>query len=351
MNPHLQHWAVSPDGFPGDGFVSDRLEFLLRYAILAPSSHNTQPWLFRINTNDVEVHADLRRGLSVTDPRGRELFMACGAALLNLRIAGEYFGQACRVEVLPEPERPALVGRLTVHSGGDASAEDVVLFQAITKRRTNRGPFTMKAVPDEVIELLGNAAIAEGVWLSFITDDASKASLAGLVAEGDQRQWANREFRSELARWVRTDTAHQADGIPTSELGVKDWLSFAGPAIVRTFNRGDRAAARDSDIAEQSPLILVLGTDEDTPWEWVRAGQALQRVLLTAESEGVAVSHLNQPVEVEDLRPRVATVAGREGGYPQIILRMGYGTAVPPTPRRDLRSVLLCQDPAKAPPH
>lgn len=351
MNPHLQHWSVSPDGFPEDGFVSDRLEYLLRYAILAPSPHNTQPWLFRILTNDVEVYVDPRRGLKVTDPHGREMFMACGAALLNLRIAGEYFGQKCSVTVFPEADKPTLVARMTVHSGGEATSEDVVLFHAITERRTNRERFGGESLPEAVLEQLGDAATQEGAWLAFLAEDEAKAAMAALVAEGDRRQWGQREFRAELARWVRTDAEHQADGIPTRELGVTDWLSFAGPALVRTFDRGGRQAARHEDIAKQSPVILVLGTDADTPREWLAAGQALQRVLLVAASEGVSASHLNQPVEVEALRPQAAMLAGRESGFPQVILRLGYGVGVPPTPRRELRSVVLCQDPAKAPPH
>lgn len=351
MNPHLQPWLVSPHAFPSDGFISDRLEYLLQYAILAPSPHNTQPWMFRINPNDVEIYADRRRCLSATDPRGRELFMACAAALLNLRVAAEYFDQRCSVEVFPEPSVPNLVARLTLHGGGEATSEDVVLFHAITERRTNRGEFSATLVLESTMEILGNMAIEEGAWMAFVTDEASKEALAGLIADGDRLQWASREFRGELARWVRTDAAHQADGIPTAELGVQNWLSFAGPAMVRTFNRGNQEAARDMEIARRSPLLLVLGTDEDSPEAWVRSGQAMQRVLLAAQSEGLSVSHLNQPVEVDTLRSQVAMIAGREGGYPQLILRVGYGTAVGPTPRRDLRQVLLHQDPARVPPH
>jgi nitroreductase len=351
MNPHLEPWSVSPDAFPADGFISDRLEHLLQYAILAPSPHNTQPWLFRINTNDVEVFADLRRCLKASDPQARELHLACGAALLNLRIAGEYFAQRCSVEVLPEPLHPTLVARLTLHAGGEATSEDVVLFHAIRERRTNRGEFSATPVPEAAMDALGEAAVAEGAWLSFVTDEASKDCLAGLVAEGDRVQWADRAFRSELAQWVRTDAAHQMDGIPGADFGVQDWMSFVGPALVRTFDRGGREAAKDLEIARHSPLLLVLGTDEDNPVEWMRAGQAMQRVLLTAQSEGLSVSHLNQPVEVASLRAQVATVAGRESGYPQLILRVGFGTDVKPTPRRPLRSLLLHQDPSKAPPH
>ncbi len=351
MNPHLQPWSVSPDEFPADSFVSDRIEYLLQYAILAPSPHNTQPWMFRINTNDVEVYADLRRRLNVSDPEARELVMSCGAALLNLRVAGGYFDQKCSLGVLPDESQSTLVARLTLHSGGTATADDVVLFPAIVGRRTNRGEFNRKPVPGELMDELGDAAVEEGAWLAFVTGEDSKESLAELIAEGDRRQWANPEFRAEMARWMRTVAEHQSDGIPTAEMGVRDWLAFAGPALVRTFDRGDRQAARDSELTRKSPLILVLGTDADTPAEWVRAGQAMQRVLLTAQSLGLSVSHLNQPVEVDGLRSELAALAGREGAFPQVLLRVGYGKPVAPTPRRQLRDVVLRQNSARALPH
>lgn len=349
MNAHLQPWTVSAEGFPADGFASDRLEYLLQYAILAPSPHNTQPWLFRINASDVEVHADPRRRLRCADPQGRQMSIACGAALFNLRVAAEYFGQSYRVELCPEPGEPMLLARLTIHAGGETSSEDIILFHAIVERHTNREAFQPQPVPEAVFGELMEAASVEGASLTQV-DEGARVQVSQWIAEADRRQWADRAFRKELAQWVRTDAEHQADGIPTRELGVQDWLAFAGPAIVRTFNRGNDQAARDADIALRSPTLAVLATDGDDPGEWLRAGQALERVLLVAQSEGVAVSYLNQPLELEDLRGGVASVCGGKT-FPQILLRLGEGPSVPPTPRRDVHGLLLRQDPGKVPPH
>lgn len=340
MNPHLAPWNISADDFPADSYTSDQLDFLLGYAVLAPSNHNTQPWLFKINVSNVELFADRHRAIRVIDPYDRELTLSCGAALFNLRVAAEYFGHQHRVELWPEPNDPNLAARLHLGLSGETSTEDVLLFQAITQRRTNRLPFRPDPVPEAVLVELTEAASREGVWLVHAPDGTARQAIGELVAEADRRQWANKAFRQELATWMRTDPAHQADGIPAHDLGVKDWLSFAGPSLIRTFNRGPGQAAHDLDIVLHSPTLVLLGTNSDDPMAWMQAGQAMQSVLLHAQSETVSASCLNQPIEVEELRPEVASAFG-VGGYPQVLLRMGYGEAVSPTPRRKAHDLLI----------
>ncbi|MCC7374388.1 MAG: hypothetical protein IT581_07015 [Verrucomicrobiales bacterium] len=350
MNPHLTPWNVQPDLFPAEGFASDRLEFLLGYAVLAPSPHNTQPWLFRINFSDIEIFADPRRALPMADPHRREQIIACGCALYNLRLAAQYFGQGYSVDPFPDPQQPNLLARFTLRGPTETASEDIVLFQAITARRTNREAFRQEPIAEDILTELTEASAPEGAWLAIVTDDDSKKALAELVAKADRTQWSNPDFRKELAAWMRTDAEHQADGIPTREMGFRDWMSFAGPTLIRTFNRGDNRAAHDADIATHSPALAVLGTYDDDPGAWLRAGQALEAVLLHAQSDDLSVSYLNQPIEVTELRPAVGKIVDRDD-FPQIVLRLGYGPPVGPTPRRNVHSRLLMQDPTKAPPH
>lgn len=340
MNAHLHPWAISASGFPEESYASDQLEYLLGYGILAPSPHNCQPWKFRINVNDIEFMADRHRALRVVDPFDRELTMAVGACLLNVRIATEYFGRGYVVDVLPRPETPDLLATLTLRLHEETSSEDVILFHAITQRRTNRQAFRSDPLPTEFLAELEAAAVQEGAWLAAITAEEGRHAVGELVAQADRVQWASRDFRKELAAWLRPDTEHHADGIPCHDAGVRDWLSFAGPLWVRTFNRGNAEAAHDADIAEHSPALVVVGTDEDDPRAWMQAGQAMQRVLLHAQASGVSASFLNQPIEVPELRPALGSLTARDG-CPQALLRLGYGPEVAPTPRRSVRGLLI----------
>ncbi|HOK78178.1 MAG TPA: nitroreductase [Verrucomicrobiota bacterium] len=341
MNEHIAPWYIDAADFPAEGFASDQLEFLIGYAILAPSNHNTQPWLFRINAMDLELFADRRRALRVVDPEDRELTISCGAALYNARVATEYFSHVYEVEPFPDPTDSNLVARLRIGLTGETSSEDVLLFHAITKRWTNRNPFRPDPVLTPILEALKAGAEKEGAWFVAVTTDFERIAVAEMVAEADRIQWSDKLFRQELARWIRTHPESSRDGIPARDAGVKDWLSFAGPAIVRTFDRGGGVAARDREIAEHSPVLAVLGTTEDDPHAWLNAGQALENVLLRARTEDVWASFLNQAIEVPETRTRLTEML-QLPGYPQVLLRLGYGPEPAlPTPRRNPRDMLI----------
>ena len=254
MNPHLHAWTISSEDFPADGFASDQLEHLLGYAILAPSPHNTQPWRFRINATDVDIHADNQRRLAATDPHGRELVMSCGAVLYNLRVASEYFEKEWRVSLFPEIKESDLVARFHLGLGAETSSEDIVLFHAITQRYTHRGAFREDRIPEGLLSAWVSAAEKEGAWLLFADTGETRKALADIIAEADRQQWSSRLFRQELARWVRKKPHEAEDGLPVHDLGIQDWMSFAGPSLIRTFDRGKGQAARDHEIAEHAPV-------------------------------------------------------------------------------------------------
>ncbi len=344
MNLPREAWNISPEDFPADGTSEEKLWFLVRYAVLAPSSHNTQPWLFRIHGNVIELHADLIRALPVVDPDNRELIMSCGAALFHLRVAIEYFGHACQIKTFPETSDPNLLARLHLGFKTETDAEDVVLFDAIPKRRTNRLPFRDEPVPDELLSALSAVALREGAWFEVVRGDEARYGVADLVAKADRVQWSDKAFRAELAHWLHPNRSDSRDGIPGYAQGTNSLPAYAGPLVIRSFDLGNGLAAKDWDIAVGSPVLAVLGTYGDAPQDQLAAGQALASVLLRARAEDVWASFLNQPIEVPDLRTRLCSVIGREG-FPQLLLRMGYGTEVEATPRRPLKEFIVRSTP------
>ncbi|MBI4657704.1 MAG: nitroreductase [Verrucomicrobia bacterium] len=336
----LKAWDISADDFPAEGASDEKLWFMLKYAILAPSSHNTQPWRFRIHGCDVDLYADLSRTLPVVDPNRRELMISCGAALFHLQVAMRYFGHSSQVELFPNSEDPTLLASIQLGLSHDTDAEDILLFNAIPQRRTNRFPFQEDPVPETLTALLESSAATEGAWLHLIQNTEGRSALADLIADADRVQWSNRYFRQELSQWIHPSRTERSDGIPGYAQGVGNFLDYAGPFVIRTFDVGRGKAAKDRDIALFSPVLAVLGTEADTPRDWLIAGQALARVLLRARVEEVWASFLNQAIEVDAIRSKVQTLLNRPG-FPQLVLRLGYGPDVKPTPRRRVEELLV----------
>jgi nitroreductase len=314
-------------------------------AVRAPSMHNTQPWRFRLTTPDaasavgsasagssLEVRVDRRRQLVVADPAGWGVRIACGAAVFNARLAFAVGGHPAVTQLRPDPGEPDLIARLTPGPPHPPTPRESALFAAIPLRHSNRRPFTPEPVPAEVRRELVAAAVAEEAWLDLLIGRGPLAAVAEVVRAADTALVRDAGYRRELTVWSRR--ADSDDGVP---------LAAGGPSpepqdllALRDFGGGTRSPGREY---ETDPLVAVLGTAGDTVLDQIVAGQALQRVLLTATDHQLAVSLLSQPIEVPAARDQLRHALGRRG-TPQMVLRIGYGQPGFPTRRRPVEDVI-----------
>lgn len=336
----LDPWNLDPPSHPPAG-EQDRLMLALQYAILAPSIHNTQPWLFDVGERDIYFYPDHHRTLHCVDPRGRELYISCGAALFHLQIALRYFGSVPRVDYL-DPGTAGPLARISLDGEAPPSDDESRLFHAITRRATYRGPFDDLPVSPELLETLRTGWNAEGLELALVTNPDARRKLGMLVAEADMVQWSDTDYRDELARWIRPRETLRQDGIPASFLGLPEALDNLGSIVaetVRTFDLGDSRSARDEAFIAGAPVLLCIATEADELRDWLIAGQTLSWLLLRATEATLGVAYLNQPIQVPTFRARIPELLNLRG-QPQILLRMGYGGSGRHTPRRPVWEVL-----------
>jgi nitroreductase len=324
---------------PGGACPAELLANAVDFAVLAPSSHNTQPWSFRIRQGALEILLDRSRVLPVADPAAREMIISCGAALQNIRIVLRHWGFASRVRILPHASAPDILARVTVGAPRSSSTLYEKLFDAIRERHTNRAPFLPRAVPQRLIAAMRAAAALEGAWLDQTTDTRLRPVVADFVAQGDRQQWSDPGFRRERAAWMRPNSGSVHDGLPGYVFGMSDLVARFAPRAMRAVPMGGTQSKRDRQLAMDAPLLVTLKTSGDTPRHWMAAGQALQLVLLVAASHGISASFLNQPLQIPALRAKLHTSLGLSG-FPQVILRMGYATTSTVTPRRSIAEVL-----------
>jgi nitroreductase len=308
------------------------IEELVGAAVAAPSMHNTQPWRFRIRADDaIELRADATRLLPIGDPHGRAAHIACGAALLNLRIAAAAAGWHARARLLPDPGQPLLLAEIRLSHGHEATPSERELHAAVPRRQTNREPFSNQPVPPGIRADLAEAADAEGATLYFPGHNETVRILR-LVADTERELVADPSYRDELARWV--GGYRDREGIPDRALGPR---SPEGSEPVRDFGRHLHPARYA--WFEEHPQLAVLSVRSSRPVDWLAAGQALERVWLTATSRGISVSPLTQPLETADAW--LVRDPQSRAGQPQMILRIGYGLPLAPgTRRRPLSDVI-----------
>ncbi|CDR04222.1 Acg family FMN-binding oxidoreductase [Streptomyces iranensis] len=318
------------------------LEKLISAAVAAPSIHNTQPWRYRLNPDTVtlEVRAAPERALRYTDPMGRALSVSAGAAVFNLRVAVAHFGWDPVVQLLPYRSQPDLLATVRLaaapadRTGRHDGHDD--LYDVIWRRHSSRSPYSARRLPARVLCDLTEAARANGATL-WLADPQETAWLLRLTAEAERRVSGDPRRLAESRTWIR-DTGPY--GIPPDALGPRDatgrlpMRDYLGPQPDGRWG-DDRPAAP----FEPHPTIAVLTTAQDRRTDWLRAGQALEHVLLLATSHAVRASLLHQALEWSDLRWSLSDDHPAPG-HVQMLIRLGYGPVGPATPRNGAAEAL-----------
>jgi nitroreductase len=315
------------------GLSVDEVGEVLETASLAPSVHNSQPWRFLVRAEQIELHADHHS--PVTGLARRELRLSCGAALMNMRLALQHFGIRPMVTLFPGSAAPGALA--VVRHGGftEPTPETAALLRAVPCRRTNRYPFGRSPVPESARLLLVRAAAQERGWLHVVSDREERAWLRELIKRADRLQQADPVHQAELAAWtcfregsgdgVQHEPARGPRPRPEDE-----W-------VLRDFAAGENDARQ---AFEPDPFVVVVCSFYDDQVAELQAGQALQGVLLYAATAGLSASFIPQPVHVPSVRDDLRRLLGGTL-IPHIVLRIGYGSPAPATPRRPVRELLL----------
>ena len=311
-------------------------------AVWAPSVHNTQPWRFAAAGPEISLHADASRRLPASDPDGREMMISCGAVLFTARLALRSFGWIPETSVLPDPSQPMLVARIRWRQQAPAEEFERRLFAEVRQRRTHRGGFDPVPLPPGLLAVLRQGAARDGAMLRVVADDGRRAALAAAVQEAEHALEGDSERARELARWAPPPGSRRTDGVPASSYPARPEHTnpeFPGRDFARGHGWG-MPPLSTAALFRSAGVVGVLTTAGDDPADWVNAGQALQRILLTASTYGIAAALHTQPLELGWLREAIRAQLA-DGGYPQLVLRFGAVTQAAVSVRRPPEEVLF----------
>jgi nitroreductase len=306
-------WEICEQDFPGTAPIETQLCFLLGYAILAPSTRNTQPWRFAVEVNTVHLFADFGRGLRISDPDGRQLYISLGCALENLLVAAEYFGFRHEVRYFPERGNAELAASVVFAPGVTWSpARCGITLDAIVRRHNDNGAYRPLPVPEEVRRRLRACREESELRLDLTDDRFFRRWVDQLTREADRLKFADPAFRKELGYWI-------GQGL------------FGKPRVV----------SRLGGLA----LLGLVSATSDTHLAHVRTGQLFERLWLAGTAVGVSVHPMSQTMRLPKLRAALAELVPDRGWKPQHLFRVCYSSKEREpyhhTPRRPLGDVLL----------
>ena len=307
-----------------------QVNYLIATAARAPSVHNTQPWRFKAAQDAIELYADQRRKLHL-DPIGREMLISCGAALFGLRLAVRSLGYQPVIELFPDPARLRLLARVTLGGAAPMTAAERALLDALPHRHTHRGPFDPGPLPGGLIARLQHDALAEGATLAIIQPGLAFQRLADIVDPAARRLDLDPVERAEVGRWSRAAGSPSRDGVPAQAFAA-DPARPRGRLRQRDFDLG-RGLGLLTDDGAPAAVTAALVTSGDGRADWLRAGQALHRLLAHAAVSWVFASLYTQPLEAAEIRALIRRRLALPGA-PQLLLQLGIARTTQATPRR-----------------
>lgn len=324
---------------------ADVLSAAAKAATLAPSVHNSQPWRFELHQDALDIFTDRSRWLHAIDPSGREMHISCGAAILFARLALRGMGHDVRTMLLPDPSDLRHVARVTLRGCSEPTEDERRLTEAIPLRHTDRGRYDNHPLPTAFVHALRVGVAQYYAWLRSIDTSGDETTTARLLGHADDVQRADPNYLAELQRWSRYH-GNAADGIPRQSVRATPAAVRAGNYRLRDFNVDERAVvpdnaggSTDEPLEVEHPTVVLLGTPEDDRRSWLEAGQALGWLLLTATASKISSAPMTQVLEVTGTRTQLRRGL-RLTGYPQMLLRLGYGEGRPTTHRRPVAAVL-----------
>jgi len=311
---------------------------LVRYATLAPSSHNTQCWTFHLQDEAIVISPDVSRRCPVVDPDDHHLYVSLGCATENMAHAALAAGLQAHVRF-----DPAGMGAITVELEATRIAVSP-LFHAIPQRQSTRGDYDGKPIANEELRLLERAGTGKGVRVMLLTERAAMEMVLAYVVAGNSVQMGDPAFVAELMDWIRFSAAEAAstgDGLFAGASGNPTMPRWLGRRAMGLFFTPGSENERYARQIRNSAGIAVFASDLSDKAHWMEVGRCYERFALQATALGLRNAFLNQPVEVGSIRPQFASALGLGSQRPDLVVRFGRGPAMPLSMRRPVQAVLV----------
>jgi nitroreductase len=330
MNPNYRAWDISFKDFSGQGSEPAKLKFILRFAILAPSGHNTQPWNFSIAGNEISLLVNRERSLEGSDPHRHQLLLAFGCMIENLIIAGTHYGYEIKMDYFPDMHNHDLIAKISFkEKAGDSKDNNEKsgsnLISAIPLRHTNRGKYLDKQLPESFLKQIEKYPISDQK-ISIVTDQAQKNTIADIVNEAQMEAMDSDVFREELSHYIKSSFTKEHAGMPGFALEIPAPISLFASRLIKKVNLSRKSEKKDEALLKHHTPggFIVISSRSNNREEWLEAGRLFERIWLTATAEGLNCSPMAAAIQSPKHNEQLKQALGIDF-EPQVFFRIGYG--------------------------
>ncbi|MGB4267878.1 MAG: hypothetical protein WBK20_01725 [Spirochaetota bacterium] len=319
--------------------INKQLE-IIHNASFAANGHNTQPWKFSISQNTIRLLPDFSRRLPVVDPDDRELFISLGCALENLIIAAGNLGFMSEVQYFPNNEPNDCI---RINLKPFTSNVDENLHKAIPVRQSTRSEYDGNPVPKAKLRQLEKAKPKSNVYIQLFTDNKDIKPLTELVMEGNIKQYDDDKFLEELQTWIRfsdSEAIRTMDGLPGRCSGNPSVPRWFGKLFFNLTVNGENQAKTDQKKIRTSSGLALFISEKDDKQSWIETGRTFERFALLATTLNIKNAHLNQAIEVPDVRKQLTEHLNLGSMKPQLLIRFGYAKPLPYSLRRPVDQIV-----------
>lgn len=316
---------------------TDKINLLLAAASLAPSTVNTQPWLFGVKDNSIELFLNPSRQLLVSDPTGRQAYISLGACWANLELLADSYGLKYKTQYptfgKSQPVASLVIDELT------ATQDEQQIRTAILLRHNNRYPFEKKSLPEtflEKIKLLPNPEIN----LFVIGDEKTKNEITPIVLDAIYKVFLKKDWSKELSNWVKPSLKKYRDGMPGYNLGVPAPISFLMPWVLRYGSAAGKQLKAHKKMLDWVAAYGIITSDENNPSAWFKTGETFERLAVEAQQQNIKIGILTAPTEIETANKKLKEILKIQSS-PQMFFRLGYTEKIPIfSPRLSIKQII-----------
>lgn len=339
MRENYKAWDIDFGRFFELNALKEKLGFLINFAVLAPSSHNSQPWQFEVGSDHIIIKPDFTRALTESDRNHRQLYISLGCALENILIAADYYDLKAAVSYEVAGGRKFVKINFTDSGYGSSASNKEHPALYIPKRRTNRNNYR-DIVPEKFIEYAKNSG-NQNLCVNVVIDEPTRTRIAEVVVEANITAMEDAGFRNELARYVKSNITNSKIGMPAFGMGLPLIPSLVAPWLVKKVNINKRNKKKDLKLLRRhTPVFVILSTAGDREDDWIETGQMYEKLSLTAAVWGVSVNPMAGIIQIGEFYKKLQTILGLTE-RPQFFFRAGLAEKVtPPSPRMPAKEVM-----------